>query len=206
MTEPQHYSAETPKDNSTIKCVLGILGAVVAFLSTKLCARLIISSGIDPIMATVVLRSVLAVLFIVLLGGGSWLRFNPQTVRNAWKYSWFMIVINIALSLLITLNLAMQFLQGELDTSSAVYWVGYSTVLCILIGVNEEGMFRGLLLGGMLAKMGKKNGCLIEGMACRWISTVNTSSRRLSLPLPLVPSTWSLIWTSATRSSSQWVF
>ena len=166
MTEPQHYSAETPKDNSTIKCVLGILGAVVAFLSTKLCARLIISSGIDPIMATVVLRSVLAVLFIVLLGGGSWLRFSPQTVRNAWKYSWFMIVINIALSLLITLNLAMQFLQGELDTSSALYWVGYSTVLCILIGVNEEGMFRGLLLGGMLAKLGnKKNGPLIAAIA-----------------------------------------
>lgn len=165
MTEPQHYSAETPKDNSTVKCVLGILGAVVAFLSTKLCARLIISSGIDPIMATVVLRSVLAVLFIVLLGGGSWLRFNPQTVRRAWKYAWFMILINVVLSFLITINLAIQFLQGELDISSALYWAGYSTVLCILIGVNEEGMFRGLLLGGMLAKMGnKKNGPLIAAI------------------------------------------
>ena len=60
MTEPQHYQKETPKDNSTIKCVLGILGATVALFSTRVAAPLIVSSGVDPIMATVVLRSVLA--------------------------------------------------------------------------------------------------------------------------------------------------
>ena len=76
-----------------------------------------------------------------------------------------MILINILLSGLITYDLVMQIMEGTFDTASAVYWIGYSTILCILVGINEEGIFRGLLMGGLLAKLGnKKNGPLIAAL------------------------------------------
>lgn len=164
MTEPRHYVTKMPKSTTTV-CVLATILAAVAMFSTRFLGPLIVSTGFDVMMTVVVFRSVLAVAFIIALGGRSWLRFSPRTVRSAWKYSWFMILINVLLSGLITYELVMQIMEGTFDTASAVYWIGYSTILCFFVGINEEGIFRGLFMGGLLAKLGsKKNGPLIAAL------------------------------------------
>lgn len=148
-----------------IKCILGILLTAAAYAAGRYAWPVFERMGLDPIACVPAVRSVVAVAGILALGGASWLRFRPRNVRSTWKYAWFMILINVILAASIAYRLYAKLQAGELDTKSALYWFGYSTVLCILVGINEECMFRGLLLGGLLAGFGgKKNGPLIAAL------------------------------------------
>lgn len=165
MTEAHHYEARSQRDEGTTKCVLALVLAALSFASSRLVHPLFVAMGFDTLMGALIVRSVLSVASIIFLGGASWLAFNPKNVRRTWRYCRFIILINVALSLLVLFSVVSEFLNGTLDVASAPYWVFFSTVLCIFVGINEEGIFRGLLMGGLLAKLGsKKNGPLLAAL------------------------------------------
>lgn len=165
MTEARHQKREAQRDESTLKCVLAIILAVVALFASRIVRPLALALGLDTLMCSMVARAILSVAFIIILGGASWLTFNPKKVGDTWKYCRPVILINAALGLLVLFSLVSHFLEGSVDVSGAPYWFLYVTVICMLVGVNEEGIFRGLLMGGLLAKLGdKKGGPLIAAL------------------------------------------
>lgn len=86
MTEARHQKREAQRDESTLKCVLAIILAVVALFASRIVRPLALALGLDTLMCSMVARAALSVTFIIILGGASWLTFSPKKVRDTWKY------------------------------------------------------------------------------------------------------------------------
>ena len=143
----------------TVKMLLGIILTAVTFASGTILAPVAGYMGLDAMIARPIIRSAFGVAFIIALGGGSWLHFDWDAIRDSWHFARPLVMINLVLAAFITIPAATTAISGE-DLSPAILpRILYYTVLCVFVGINEEAMFRGLMFGGLLAGVGnKKNG------------------------------------------------
>ena len=100
--------------------------------------------------------AIAAVVCLFALGGKDYLRFDGKAMLESWKFMWWIVSISAFLA-------AWDFWDyvsmGESFHPGWLMRCFSSLILCLAIGANEEGMFRGLLFGGLLARLGeRKNG------------------------------------------------
>lgn len=150
------------KGNSTRLLVLGVALATITYVAGKLAGFIAGHLGGDSVMAITLTRTVIAIVGFIALGGAAWLRFDAKSVRKAWSFAKPLVIINIVLGGLISIGVLICLLDGDIEPGTALKSFLYVTVLCIIVGINEEAMFRGLLLGGLLAKMGGTKGGVLR--------------------------------------------
>ena len=118
----------------------GILGGIVAMLF-----------GWDIDLWYTSFEAVLTIFALVCLGGAAWLRFDRKAIIESWRFMWWIILASAVLMVWDILDYVQ---AGELVQKGWFLRCLHSLLLCTAIGVSEEGMFRGLLFGGMLSKGG----------------------------------------------------
>ena len=176
MTPPQPPDASPPAPKLRIlKGILAlILGVAAVFVGdmagTFVSGMLNEGDGLVTIgnIVLVAVRSLAALGAFLLLGGKDWLRFDKAALKKSWKFMMPLLIINVVLALLIVSTVFIpKNLGGNGGEIAPKAWlnVGLSVVMMLLVGVNEEVIFRGLGCGGMLLWFGgKKNGVLIASL------------------------------------------
>ena len=156
------------RNEHDMKLLLGVALTLLTLLAGRLAAPLgslfaLGSNGVS--FLRVIIRSVIGVASLIALGGASWLIPNLQKIREAWHFSRTIVLVNMAFSIIAgSWGVLMLLLLGE-ATPEQVGNVIFATVLCLFVGLNEEVMFRGLLFGGLLAKLGnRRNGPLMAAL------------------------------------------
>lgn len=111
------------------------------------------SVPLSVVMAGEVIGGAFALLFVVALGGRSRLSHQPGSIRFGVRVALAIFVVDLVLLALDAISLAV----GEDAFTLSETWhadVIVLAVLCLGVGMFEEGMFRGLILNGLLARMG----------------------------------------------------
>ena len=163
MTETT--SAEPRQDNSTRTLILGFVFAALALYGSSFIGHFLERMGADYFIVTGAIRTLLSVAGFIALGGARWLHVDLASIRRVWWYCKPFIIINLIISLIVTAGVIMGIANGTVTAGSILYWGGYATFLCVMVGINEETMFRGLVFGGLLTKLGnKQNGPLMAAI------------------------------------------
>ncbi len=146
---------------AVIKVILALVFAVVSIVGAILLAILINDvTGCKLSCIEYLCRCIISVAAFIFLGGIAWLRFDKEAIKKTWKFVWPLVLINVVLGVLIA---STAFLSKDSNGISidGLKQIPYNTLLMVLVGINEEAIFRGLLLGGLLLWFGrKKNGML----------------------------------------------
>lgn len=151
----------------TLVMVAGLALAAEAFFVTRLVAPFVVDlTGWNSTLVGIGIRTILAVVCFVALGGASWLRFDLGAVGRTWRFMGYLVVIDILLGFL-ALSARMGTIDPNVLEQATPASVGGNfaliTVLCILAGFNEEVLFRGLVFSGLLAMFGgKKSGVILS--------------------------------------------
>ena len=155
---------KTQMDQGTKLLILGFAGMLVAYFVAKGAGFYMKSIGVDDTISTLmvtIIRSIVAVVIFVALGGGSWIRPSWKSVRETWSFAFGLIIINLIMGVSIAASVLLGVMEETIAFQTFIQMGAYATILCLLVGINEEVMFRGLVLGGLLAKMGgTKDGIL----------------------------------------------
>lgn len=96
-------------------------------------------------------RAVLSVVMLglmVIVGGKKTISYGEKTISRSLKYAWYAILINFILFLL-----TVKGLFGNLSETWFSALVG-TILLCIVVGIFEEALFRGIIFNALLAKRG----------------------------------------------------
>ena len=141
-------------DKRTRLLVLGIGFAALAYAAGRLAHHVTESVGGDTYMTVVIIRSAIAVIAFIALGGVAWLRPSWRSIRETWSFAKPLIIINLVIGFFVATSVLSGLVNETIAFEDAVRIGGYVTVICFLVGVNEEVMFRGLVYGGLLAKLG----------------------------------------------------
>lgn len=99
--------------------------------------------------------AVVAAAMVAALGGRGYLRYDRTAMVETWKFMWWIMAITVMLMLW---DLASYLEAGEAVQPGWLLRCLNSLALCLAIGIVEEGMFRGLLFGGILARFGGRKG------------------------------------------------
>jgi|GEM_PF-3181036 len=148
-TQPKPFSGSWPK----LLIGLVLFGVVLVGQGIAVAIAFAIS---DELLVEETAYELISALFalvaIAVLGGLSWLRIDDRKVLNAIKDCWWLLLLDVALMGITIFEYAS---EGE---SLARGWFGdfiMTALLCLGIGLCEEGMFRGLINGPLLARFGK---------------------------------------------------
>lgn len=150
------------KDNRTKKGIAALLCAVIAFSAGTLTEYLLNTfTDIDPEIPTRLCRAVLSMAAFVILGGKKWMHFDLKAFGKT-----FLICLPI---FIYTLYLTVPEVIWQInnpDIPPGMFGrICYFLGVFIVVGLNEEFIFRGLVLGGLLLWLGKKkNGILIASI------------------------------------------
>ena len=148
-------------NKAVIKAILALVFAVLSIAGAILLAILINNvTGVNASLIEFLCRCIISVAAIIFLGGISWLRFDKEAIKKTWKFVLPLVLINTVLGILIALSGFMS-KDSTCISIDGMKQIPYNTLLMALVGINEEAIFRGLLLGGLLLWFGrKKNGVL----------------------------------------------
>lgn len=153
------------KNEATVKMVASIVAVVGMYYLSKFAASIASTHfGLDRNLFGICLRSVLALIVFIALGGARWLRPSPKAVGHAWRFMGYLIVLQVllgALSVLSNVGTMSDAQLDALDGNTLNANLAYITVLCLFVGINEEVMFRGIFLGGLLARLGDRKSGVI---------------------------------------------
>lgn len=148
-------------NKALIKAILALVFAVLSIAGAILLAILINNvTGWNASLIEFLCRCIISVAAFIFLGGVSWLRYDKEAIKKTWKFVLPLVLINTVLGILIALS---GFMSKDSTGISidGMKQIPYNTLLMALVGINEEAIFRGLLLGGLLLWFGrKKNGVL----------------------------------------------
>jgi len=148
--------------DKNVKMALGIALALITLLSGRIAAPIAPALGLDDTLLRPIIRSIVGVIATIALGGASWLVPNLQKIRDSWHYTRILIMINIVLAAIGGAVATLMTLFGGQFTTDQLIAVLRVSILCIFVGINEEIIFRSLLMGGLLAGMGsRKNGPML---------------------------------------------
>ncbi len=112
--------------------------------------------GADEDLSATLGGAIAAVAAFVALGGKDYLRFDGKAILESWKFMWWIVALS---GILAAWDFWDYVSAGESFHPGWFMRCVSSLILCLAIGANEEGMFRGLLFGGLLARLGeRKNG------------------------------------------------
>ena len=155
---PAAKASAQPSGRGKLWAALG-LGTVVfvLYIGIQLAGVLVVfgtQAELNPVMAVCELfGGAFCLLFIVALGGKQIARISPQGMGDAFKAAAWLLVIDVGLVGLDLVSIAV----GETPFTLAADWpvrMVVVVVLCLGVGLFEEGLVRGLLLNGLLARMG----------------------------------------------------
>ena len=147
---------------AVFKVILALVFAVVSIAGAILLAMLVNNvTGWNVSLIEFMCRCIISVAAMILLGGISWLRFDKEAIKKTWKFVLPLVLINTVLGVLLALSGFMSKDANAGISIDGLKQIPYNTLLMALVGINEEAIFRGLLLGGLLLWFGrKKNGVL----------------------------------------------
>ncbi|MBE6480242.1 MAG: hypothetical protein E7Z98_07005 [Olsenella sp.] len=134
--------------------VVSIVAVMAMYYFAKLVSPIASARlGVDRNLLGICLRSVLTLVVFIALGGARWLRPSLKAVGHAWRFMGYLIVLQVLLGVISVISNAGTLSDAQLDaldgdTLNAI--LAYITVLCLFVGINEEVMFRGIFLGGLL--------------------------------------------------------
>ena len=148
-------------NKALIKAILALVFAVLSIAGAILLAILINNvTGWNASLIEFLCRCIISVAAFIFLGGVSWLRYDKEAIKKTWKFVLPLVLINTVLGILIALSGFMS-KDSTVISIDGMKQIPYNTLLMALVGINEEAIFRGLLLGGLLLWFGrKKNGVL----------------------------------------------
>ena len=164
-------SAEMSPFQRILKLILALLFLVIALFGGSAAGNKVSEAlgESDAILTwgtlvTVLVRSILAVAGFLLLGAKGWFRPNKDKLLKAVWFALPMLIVNTALGGLVIESI---FIPKDLGgdggefASGSIGNAAFSLLLMLLVGINEEVIFRGLGFGGLLLGFGhKKNGIL----------------------------------------------
>ncbi|MBR2682570.1 MAG: hypothetical protein IKE22_04795, partial [Atopobiaceae bacterium] len=92
-----------------------------------------------------------AVVFFV-LGGRTWLSLDRDSIQHAFGIGWMLLIVGIAAS---GYSIYSTLTSGAEIPAGALGRLFGSIILGLGIGLYEEALYRGIVLGGLLAVMGR---------------------------------------------------
>ena len=107
----------------------------------------------NPILGAAAARfaaSLVLIVVLILLGGRSWLRITGSGLVYTFKRAWMLLLIGIVPAGISYFKAA----TGNGFPADFLPNLGFVALLCIGIGMLEEGLFRGIELNGLLAGLG----------------------------------------------------
>ena len=134
------------------KLIGGLLLGFVAYLGGALVGLLISwTTGADPLLTIEVSCAVVASLCCLMLGGRQLLTWDKAAFRECFSKLWWMF---IPILFFVQLTLTSSLVTGASLDPNWPLNILYLLVFTAAVGLFEEALFRGLLLHGLLARMG----------------------------------------------------
>ena len=159
---PLAYVADAPgpvadpparrKSRGTAKLAVALLAAILAFESQGVGMVLAYEFGFDVDLGAAAFGAVCACLLLALVGGARMLVPRIRGLRDTWSLCWWPIVIGGFTAAVGVLEVVRG--HAELVVDWPLRTLGLAA-LCLSIGVFEECVFRGLIHGGLLARLGR---------------------------------------------------
>lgn len=153
---------EGRRGGKTLALSLAALGGVFFFQIIGALASFILP--LDAEMVVYVFGTLGAILGMVGLGGAQALVPTCATMRFAFRQGWWVVLLSVCLCAfdLVTCMVV----EGMPPVDDWPQRVMSVLILCLLIGILEETMFRGLLLGGMLDAFGSTKHAIMVIALC----------------------------------------
>ena len=136
------------------KLIAAIIGTGVILIAPAFLYDIPTSMGFDwdEDLVYELIGALIAIVVIVILGGKQLFTYSDDDRKVAWKAIWWSIAISAVMMLLSIWDTVSEGVEIVPD------WpinLAYAFFLCVGIGFFEEGMVRGTLLGGLMAKFGR---------------------------------------------------
>ena len=152
-----NYEGVASYKNSNVgRGVIAIVLAVVAFFAGEAAGFITKSGSLNASALGFAFRSVVALIPFLILGGGKWFKFDKKTVGKTLKFTLPLLITNIALALLLLYTVVKSGVS-----EGALGRVCTTVYIAVLVGFNEELIFRGLLFQGIHTVMGKKKSAML---------------------------------------------
>ncbi len=142
------------KQRGLLGLVLAVALFVIIFAVRELIGRPFLSMGLRGLMMLEIVLALIAAVALVVFGATRALIPSRKALRLAWQDCGGFIIVGAVLALL--------HLVGLRGSELAADWplrLLEVAILCVAVGVFEEGVFRGLLLGGLLDGLPKTKRC-----------------------------------------------
>ncbi len=137
-----------------LKFVLAMLFAFVVLFAQMVGMLIAVKFTSEQMMQLAIgegIAAVFALVFVLILGGFRWCAPKRDAISYAFKLGWFMLLICLFTSCLTIY----QVVSGETIVAKGIGIRALGAVLfCLAIGIMEECMYRGLVLGGFLSVFG----------------------------------------------------
>ena len=122
--------------------------------------------------------------FVALLGGAKWLRPSLRNIAYTFRFGWWCLVVTFGL---LAFDLIAFPVLGDPVSKQWPIRLVEVTVLCLVIGLFEEFVFRGLVFQGLLAAFGKRHsGVVIAVVTASIIFGLAHIDPSLSFDTPLM--------------------
>ena len=143
-----------------------ILSVFFIYFSGKLLSILLTSASIDPTFLVILYRSLSSLILFFYFGGNKqWLTLKLAPHIHAWKFMFPLLIVNLILGWMSFGAQAASVTNETIESGLFIINFFYILILCFFIGINEEMMFRGLMLGGFMnALKKKKNGLMLAAI------------------------------------------
>jgi len=148
--------SDSSRNTKIKKGIIAIVSAVLICVLGEFAAYYLMDLGLDGNWVLFVFRAVASTIAFILLGGKKWLNFKNNSIGKTLKFCIALLSLNIVLAIMYA---AYSVSQGIVE--GAAVRILSTVLLALLIGINEEFIFRGLLYQGILVVGGKKKNSLM---------------------------------------------
>lgn len=156
-----HRTREFLREHALTTGLIGLVGLMAIF---HFLAGMGGSSSLSQCLPEALIAA-LTVAYVALIAGGDAVRPSNQGMGFALHKSFYLLIITIALGLVTVVGLLAE------RTGLASGWLGEvlsAALLCVFVGIFEEGLFRGVVLNSLLGRMGDTRTGLI------WAVTISS--------------------------------
>ena len=195
MTDLMKQNAGLKSPKAWIRLIISVPVTAVIIFSQAIANGVTASLPVPPLFKTAIgeaLPLILAIIFMIVLGGRKWLGIDRESVGYAFKVGWPFLILGIAGSIwnvISSVRKGTPLAQGFLINFVAVILV------CLLIGFFEEILYRGITFGSLLGVFGGKKVLIMFAVlfSCWTFGRVHVSSLSLKDPLVFVQSLLSAV-------------
>lgn len=151
-----------------------VIGEVVGYVIASL-------FNVSDVVLPTLCGAIAGVGMLCALGGGSFLKPSLKAIKESFSFLKWIFIISVVL---MGIDLVGNIASGEAISPNVLPLFLETLVLCLCIGVAEEAEFRGIILGGLMIKLGGKKKTLM-------LATITTA-----VLFGAAHITWSeLVWT-----------